>query len=80
MSTSEAISIPAFRRRETSTTVEMRDGESFAIAGLIQDDFSDTATQVPWLGDVPILGALFPLLELPAQPVGTRRHQSRPIS
>jgi len=59
VSTSEAISIPAFRRRETSTTVEMRDGESFAIAGLIQDDFSDTATQVPWLGDVPILGALF---------------------
>jgi len=59
VSTSEDISIPAFRRRETSTVVEMRDGESFAIAGLIQDDFSDSATQVPWLGDVPILGALF---------------------
>lgn len=59
VSTSESISIPAFRRRETSTVVEMRDGESFAIAGLIQDDFSDTASQVPWLGDVPILGALF---------------------
>ncbi|MEL7026606.1 MAG: type II and III secretion system protein family protein [Pseudomonadota bacterium] len=59
VSTSDAISIPAFRRRETSTVVEMRDGESFAIAGLIQDDFADTATQVPWLGDVPVLGALF---------------------
>jgi pilus assembly protein CpaC len=59
VSTSDSISIPAFRRRETSTTVEMRDGESFAIAGLIQDDFADSATQVPWLGDVPILGALF---------------------
>ena len=59
VSTSDSISIPAFRRRETSTTVEMRDGESFAIAGLIQDDFADSATQVPWLGDVPVLGALF---------------------
>ncbi|PQO24232.1 general secretion pathway protein [Rhodobacteraceae bacterium WD3A24] len=49
----------AFRRRETSTTVEMRDGESFAIAGLLQDDFRDLSRQVPWLGDVPILGALF---------------------
>lgn len=51
--------INAFRRRETSTTVEMRDGESFAIAGLLQDDFRDLNGQVPWLGDVPVLGALF---------------------
>ncbi|MGX9357022.1 type II and III secretion system protein family protein [Roseobacteraceae bacterium S113] len=51
--------IDAFRRRETSTTVEMRDGESFAIAGLLQDDFTDLNGQVPWLGDVPVLGALF---------------------
>jgi pilus assembly protein CpaC len=53
------ISINAFRRRETSTTVEMRDGESFAIAGLLMDDFTDRNAQVPWLGDVPVLGALF---------------------
>lgn len=52
-------SIAAFKRRETSTTVEMRDGESFAIAGLIEDDFTDLVGQVPWLGDIPILGALF---------------------
>ncbi|MGH1331454.1 MAG: type II and III secretion system protein family protein [Paracoccaceae bacterium] len=52
-------SVNAFKRRETSTTVEMRDGESFAIAGLLQDDFQDLAGQVPWLGDIPILGALF---------------------
>lgn len=51
--------VSSFRRRETSTTVEMRDGESFAIAGLLQDDFQDLAGQVPWLGDIPILGALF---------------------
>lgn len=52
-------SINAFKRRETSTTVEMRDGESFAIAGLLQDDFRDLNGQVPWLGDIPILGTLF---------------------
>lgn len=53
------LTILGFKRRETSTTVEMRDGQSFAIAGLLQDDFRDLNTQVPWLGDVPILGALF---------------------
>ena len=42
-----------------TTTVEMRDGESFAIAGLLQDDFRDLNGQVPWLGDIPVLGALF---------------------
>jgi pilus assembly protein CpaC len=51
--------VDAFKRRETSTTVEMRDGDSFAIAGLLQDDFRDLNTQLPWIGDIPILGALF---------------------
>ncbi|UWR34298.1 type II and III secretion system protein family protein [Sulfitobacter sp. W027] len=53
------IEISAFTRRETSTTVEMRDGESFAIAGLLTDDFTDSTRQLPWIGDVPVLGALF---------------------
>ena len=53
------LSINAFSRRETSTTVEMRDGESFAIAGLIKDEFLDNASQLPWISDVPVLGALF---------------------
>ncbi|MCA2013072.1 type II and III secretion system protein family protein [Pararhodobacter sp. CCB-MM2] len=57
--TSGGVSVPAFRRRQTSTTVEMRDGESFAIAGLLQDDFQGSISQVPWLGDIPVLGALF---------------------
>ncbi len=52
-------SVSSFKRRETSTTVELRDGESFAVAGLLQDDFTDLAGQVPWLGDIPILGTLF---------------------
>lgn len=51
--------IDAFTRRETSTTVELRDGDSFAIAGLLQDDFVDNSRQLPWIGDVPVLGALF---------------------
>ncbi len=51
--------VDSFRRRETMTTVEMRDGESFAIAGLLEDDFRDLVGQVPWLGDLPVLGALF---------------------
>jgi len=54
-----AFRIDAFKRRETSTTVELRDGESFAIAGLLTDDFRDLNGQVPWLGDIPVLGALF---------------------
>lgn len=56
---SAGFNISGFKRRETSTTVSLRDGESFAIAGLLQDDFRDTNGQVPWLGDVPVLGALF---------------------
>ncbi len=51
--------VPSFITRQTSTTVELRDGESFAIAGLIQDNFQDLNNQVPWLGDIPVLGALF---------------------
>ncbi|GGL75812.1 type II and III secretion system protein family protein [Wenxinia marina] len=57
--TTNGFQVDAFRRRETQTTVEMRDGESFAIAGLLSDDFRDLSGQVPWLGDVPVLGALF---------------------
>lgn len=57
--TNGGFSINAFSRRETSTTVEMMDGQSFAISGLLQDDFSDATSQVPWLGDIPVLGTLF---------------------
>ena len=57
--TQNGFTVNSFRTRETSTTVEMRDGESFAIAGLLSDDFQDLNGQVPWLGDVPVLGSLF---------------------
>lgn len=57
--TSSDISVTAFNTRSASTTVELRDGQSFAIAGLLEDDFQSNVAQVPWLGDIPILGALF---------------------
>ncbi len=53
------VSVNAFKTRDTSTTVEMRDGQSFAIAGLLQDDFTDVASQVPWISDIPVIGTLF---------------------
>ncbi|MCZ4353285.1 type II and III secretion system protein family protein [Roseovarius aestuarii] len=56
---SNGLTISGFSRRDAKTTVALRDGESFAIAGLLQDDFRDSSGQVPWLGDVPVLGALF---------------------
>ncbi|ABG31717.1 type II and III secretion system protein family protein [Roseobacter denitrificans] len=59
ISVGDGFTVDAFIRREASTTVEMRDGESFAIAGLLEDNFNDNITQVPWISDVPILGALF---------------------
>ena len=48
-----------FQTRRAQTGIELRDGESFAIAGLLQDDFDDSIDQFPWLGDIPILGTLF---------------------
>ncbi|MCX7561156.1 type II and III secretion system protein family protein [Sulfitobacter sp. F26204] len=59
ISLGNGIEISGFTRRETSSTVELRDGESFAIAGLLTDDFTDNSSQLPWIGDVPVLGALF---------------------
>lgn len=53
------IQIPGLRTRRAKTTLELRDGQSFAVAGLLQSTFSDTARQVPLLGNIPLLGALF---------------------
>ena len=51
--------IQSLTTRRAKTTVELRDGQTFAIAGLLQNDFIDNIKQVPWIGDVPVLGALF---------------------
>jgi pilus assembly protein CpaC len=51
--------VPAFRTRRAATGVDLRDGESFAIAGLLSDDIVESVEKLPVLGDVPVLGALF---------------------
>lgn len=53
------VSVPGLSTRRAGTTVEVADGQSFAIAGLIQSDMSNVLDQVPGLGDIPIIGALF---------------------
>ena len=55
---SDGVEIPSLIVRRASTTVELRDGQSFAIAGLLQSNNIKNQRQLPWLGDVPVLGAL----------------------
>jgi pilus assembly protein CpaC len=55
---SRDIEIPSLVVRRASTTVELRDGQSFAIAGLLQSNHIKNQRQLPWLGDVPVLGTL----------------------
>jgi pilus assembly protein CpaC len=57
--TSNGFRIPALTKRKVSTTVELADGQSFALAGLMNDTTSATTNAVPLLGDIPILGMLF---------------------
>lgn len=51
--------IPALSRRDARTTVELRDGQSFAIAGLLQTRNRQDVSQLPWIGSVPVIGNLF---------------------
>jgi pilus assembly protein CpaC len=53
------LEVPSFSTRRAGSTVEMADGQSFAIAGLLQDDIIESIRQFPFLGDIPIIGALF---------------------
>ena len=55
----DGLVIPGLKVRRAETTVELGDGQSFAIAGLLQEDFEDAVRQFPLLGDVPVLGSLF---------------------
>ncbi|MEN3791616.1 type II and III secretion system protein family protein [Fulvimarina sp. MAC3] len=50
---------PGFTSRKAQTVIELRDGQSFALAGLLQTVNSRTVEQLPWIGNVPILGSLF---------------------
>src|SRR5262249_49470018 len=57
--TLEGFLIPALSQRRAETEVILKDGESFAIAGLIDNRVIETVSKLPGLGDVPILGHLF---------------------
>lgn len=51
--------IPALTTRRTDTELELRDGQTFAIAGLMNNTMTQTLSKVPGIGDIPILGYLF---------------------
>ncbi len=51
--------LPSFNTRRASTTVQLMDGQSFAIGGLIKNNVTANLTAFPFLGEVPVLGALF---------------------
>jgi pilus assembly protein CpaC len=55
----EGASVPGLTERHSQTTVRMRDGQSFVIAGLLSDRVRSTLDKVPGFGDLPILGSLF---------------------
>ena len=54
-----SLQIPALTVRRAETTVEVGSGQSFAIAGLLQDSIQQNTNAVPFLGEIPVLGALF---------------------
>ncbi len=51
--------VPSLITRRVKTVVELGDGQSFAIAGMLQDNIRETIAKYPFLGDIPILGTLF---------------------
>lgn len=53
------VSVPGIRTRKAATTIELGSGQSFAVAGLMQSTSLQDINKFPWLGDVPVLGALF---------------------
>jgi len=57
--TVSGLRVPGLTTRRAHTTIELKDGQSFAIAGLLQSEFRDGIRQLPFVGDIPVLGALF---------------------
>jgi pilus assembly protein CpaC len=55
----DGFTIPALRTRRAKTGIELRDGQSFALAGLLDNSEMKSLSKIPVLGDVPILGSLF---------------------
>jgi pilus assembly protein CpaC len=57
--TIEGFRIPALSTRRTETEVELRDGQTFAIAGLMNNSLTNSLSKIPGIGDIPVLGLLF---------------------
>jgi pilus assembly protein CpaC len=57
--TLQGFKIPALSTRRTETELELQDGQTFAIAGLLNNTMSSTLQKIPGIGDIPILGLLF---------------------
>jgi pilus assembly protein CpaC len=57
--TTNGVTVPGLSVRRADTTVELASGQSFAVAGLLQSNSTDTVSQVPGMGSIPILGKLF---------------------
>lgn len=55
----EGFMIPSLVKRRAETTLELKSGQTFAMAGLIQRTSNAIASKIPWLGDVPVIGPLF---------------------
>jgi pilus assembly protein CpaC len=55
----EGFRVPALSTRRTETEVELRDGQTFAIAGLMNNTLTQTMGKIPGIGDIPVLGLLF---------------------
>ena len=53
------VTVPGLTKRHSATTVRLKDGQSFVIAGLLSDKVRSNIDKVPWLGDIPVLGTLF---------------------
>jgi len=58
------VAVPALTVRRTDTTIELGDGESFLISGLVSSTLANNVNKVPWLGDIPVLGAFFKSLNV----------------
>ena len=57
--TINGLTVPGLQTRRASTTVELRDGESFVLAGLLRSEHQTSVQQLPILGSIPIIGSLF---------------------
>jgi pilus assembly protein CpaC len=55
----QVVTIPALTVRRAETSVELGSGESFALAGLLQHNTTQNISKIPWIGDIPIIGAVF---------------------